>query len=177
MREGKREKEKQNQILIHAIEEKAHHPEYKAGRRSIFEELERLLPERDYPHVLSIIDCGYSLLGDESPTNQIAEEVWSFSQHLQSLVEEKHREFEEKYPKWFNENLKLHVKLTHPLNHPPSNHRSVQGERTIIGQLSSYLRPYFLTKTGIAEMIAQIFLYFYGRDYPEIDPKKIVGLL
>ena len=44
-------------------------------------------------------------------------------------------------------------------------------------QLSNYLKPYFITKTGIAEMIAQVFLYFYGRDYPEIDPKKIAILL
>jgi len=26
-------------------------------------------------------------------------------------------------------------------------------------------------------MIAQIFLYFYGRDYPEVDPKKICELI
>jgi hypothetical protein len=46
-----------------------------------------------------------------------------------------------------------------------------------VKQLSGYLKPYFITKTGIAEMIAQLFLYFYGRDYPEIDPKKIARLL
>jgi len=44
-------------------------------------------------------------------------------------------------------------------------------------QLSDYLRPYFITKTGIAEMIAQIFLYFYARDYPDIDPKEICKLI
>jgi hypothetical protein len=41
-----------------------------------------------------------------------------------------------------------------------------------VKQLSGYLKPHFITKTGIAEMIAQLLLYFYGRDYPEIDPKE-----
>jgi hypothetical protein len=163
--------------LVHAIEEKAGHPKYKAGRRSIYEELERLLLETEFSAVLSIIDRGYSLIEDEPPTNQIARELWNFSQHLTSLAEEKHKEFAEKYPDWFNENLTLQVELTHPLNHPPSDQRSSEGKNTVMRQLSAYLTPYFITRTGIAEMIAQIFLYFYGKDYPEIDPKEVAGLL
>jgi hypothetical protein len=69
------------------------------------------------------------------------------------------------------------VQVTHPLNHPPGRERSQKGKHTIMGQLSDYLRPYFITKTGIAEMIAQIFLYFYARDYPDIDPKEICKLI
>jgi len=177
MREGAGDKEKLQNTLIHTIEEKAGHPEYKAGRKSIYDELERLLPEKEYPKVLAIIDHGYSLIEDEPPTNQIANEVWSFSQHITNLVEEKHKELAEKYPEWFNDNIKLQVQVIHPLNHPPSNHRFSEGKNTIMGQLSNYLEPYFITKTGIAEMMAQIFLYFYGRDYPEIDPKKIRKLI
>ena len=51
--------------LVQAIEEKAGQPKYRAGRRSIYDELKRLLPEKEYAHVLSIIDGGYALLGDE----------------------------------------------------------------------------------------------------------------
>ena len=163
--------------LIQAIEEKAGYLKYKAGRKSIYDELERLLPDKDYPQVLSIIDRGYSLLDDEPIANQIAKEVWDFSQHIDNLVEDKHRELAEKYPEWFNDNIKLKVKLTHPLNHSPSEHRPPEGKDTIMRQLSDHLRPYFVTKIGIAKLIAQIFFYFYGRDYPEVDPKKICELI
>jgi len=171
------DKEGLENSLIQAIEQKAGHPEYRAGRKSIYDELERLLPEKEYPLVLSIIDQGYSLLEDEPITDQIAKEVRNFSKHINSLVEEKHKEFEERYPEWFNDNIKLQVQVTHPLNHPPSKQMVQKGKNTIMVQLSEYLRPYFTTKTGIAEMIAQIFIYFYGRDYPEIDPKKISSLI
>ena len=128
-------------------------------------------------HITKVVPPAELGLGDEPVTEQIEKDVWGFSQHIQRLVEEKHKELEAKYPEWFNENLKLHVQLIHPLNRPPSNHSPCKGKHTIIKQLSSYLKPYFITKTGIAEMIAQIFLYFYGRDYPEIDPKKIAIIL
>ena len=177
MREVAGEKEARKNDLIQAIEEKADHHEYRAGRRSLYDELERLLPKSEYHHVLSIIDRGYSLLEDKPLTEQIAKELWSFSRHVQRLVEEREKELQEKYPEWFNENLRLHVQLSHPLNRPPSHHSPSQGIHTIVKQLSGYLKPYFITKTGIAEMIAQLFLYFYGRDYPEIDPKKIARLL
>jgi len=109
------DKEGLENSLIQAIEQKAGHPEYRAGRKSIYDELERLLPEKEYPLVLSIIDQGYSLLEDEPITDQIAKEVRNFSKHINSLVEEKHKEFEERYPEWFNDNIKLQVQVTHPL--------------------------------------------------------------
>jgi len=171
------DKKEAKNTLIQAIEEKAGHPEFQAGRKSMYDELERLLPEKDYPSLLSIIDHGYSLIEDEPVTKQIAKQVWDFSSHINSIVEEKHRELAEKYPEWFNDNIRLQVQVTHPLNHPPSKQRSQKGKHTIMEQLSDYLRPYFITKTGIAEMIAQIFLYFYARDYPEIDPKEICKLI
>jgi len=143
----------------------------------MYDELERLLPDKDYPSVLSIIDHGYSLIEDDPVTNQIAKQVWDFSKHINNLVEEKHRELAEKYPEWFNDNIRLQVRVTHRLNHPPARERSQKGKHTIMEQLSDYLRPYFITKTGIAEMIAQIFLYFYARDYPDIDPKEICKLI
>jgi len=121
---------------------------------SFLDELERLLPEKHYHVVLLIIDRGYSLLDDEPIANQIAKEVWDFSQHIDNLVEDKHRELAEKYPEWFNANIKLKVKLPHPLNHSPSEHRPPKGKDTIMRQLSDHLRPYFVTKIGIAKMIA-----------------------
>jgi len=170
-------KEGLKDTLIQAIEEKAGLLQYRAGRDSMYDELERLLPEKDYHVVLSVIDRGYSLLDDEPIANQIAKEVWDFSQHIDNLVGDKHRELAKKYPEWFNDNIKLKVQLTHPLNHSPSEHRPPKGKDTIMRQLSDHLRPYFVTKTGIATMIAQIFFYFYGRDYPEVDPKKICELI
>jgi len=171
------DKKEAKNTLIQAIEENADHPEYQAGRKSIYDEIERLLPEKDYPLVLSVIDRGYSLIEDEPITDQIAEEIWNFSQHINSLVAEKHRELEQIYPEWFNDTIKLQVQVTHPLNQPPSKQRSQKGKHAIMEELSDYLRPYFITKTGIAEMIAQIFLYFYARDYPDIDPKEICKLI
>lgn len=171
------DKKEAKNTLIQAIEEKAGHPEYRVGRKSMYDELERLLPEKDYPSVLSIIEHGSSLIEDEPVTKQIAKQVWDFSKHINSIVEEKHRELEQIYPEWFNDNIRLQVQVTHPLNHPPARERPQKGKHTIMGQLSDYLRPYFITKTGIAEMIAQIFLYFYARDYPDIDPKEICKLI
>jgi hypothetical protein len=163
--------------LIQAIEEKAGHLEYKAGRESMYDELERLLPGQDYHGVLSIIDRGYALLEDEPIADQIAKEVWDFSQHISNLAEAKHRELAERYPEWFNDTIKLQVTVSHPLSGSPFEGRSQEGKDTVMRQLSGYLRPYFVTKIGIAKMIAQIFLYFYGRDYPEIDPKKICEII
>jgi len=177
MVEATGDKEQSKDALIQTIEEKAGHLEYRAGRDSMYDELERLLPEKHYHIVLSIIDHGYSLLDDEPIANQIAKEVWDFSQRIDNLVEDKHRELAKRYPEWFNDNIKLQVKLTHPLNHSPSEYRPPEGKDTIMRQLADYLRPYFVTNTGMAKMIAQIFLYFYGRDYPEIDPKKICELI
>ena len=175
MRAGDREASENS--LIQAIEKKAGHPEYRAGRKSIYGELERILSENEYPVVLTIIDQGYSLLEDEPITDQIAKEVRNFSTHISSLVEEKHNELEERYPEWFNDTIKLHIQVIHPLNYPPSKQMPQKGKTTIMVELSEYLRPYFHTKIGIAGMIAQIFLYFYGRDYPEIDPRKIASCI
>ncbi len=169
--------EESKDALIQAIEEKAGHLEYRAGREGMYDELEGLLPDKDYHAVLSIIDHGYALLEDEPITNQIAREVWDFSQHLCNLAEAKYKELAERYPEWFNESIKLQVKVTHPLSHSPFEGRSQEGKNTVIRQLSDYLRPYFVTKIGIAKMIAQIFLYFYGRDYPEVDPKEICEII
>jgi len=171
------DKKESANALIQAIEEKAGYLKYKAGRKSIYDELERLLPDKDCPQVLAIIDHGYSLLGDEPITSQITKEVWDFSQHIENLVEDKHNELAAKYPEWFNNNIKLKVTLIHPLNNSPIEHRPPEGKNTIMRQLADHLRPYFVTKIGIAKMIAQIFLYFYGRDYPEVDPEKICELI
>jgi hypothetical protein len=170
-------KEGLKDTLIQAIEEKAGLLQYRAGRDNMYDELERLLPEKHYHVVLSVIDRGYSLLDDEPIADQIAKEVWDFSQHIDNLVGNKHRELAKKYPEWFNANIKLKVRLSHPLNRSPSEHRPPEGKNTTMRQLSDHLRPYFVTKTGIAKMIAQIFFYFYGRDYPEVDPKKICELI
>ena len=166
-----------NEALIRAIEEKAGYPQYRAGRKSIYEELERILPEKDYTEVLSALSRGYVIYDHDPHTDEIAKELWAFSEHLHRLVEEKERELSEHYPEWFTGSLRLQVTLVHPLNRPPSNQKHARAQETIIGQLAHYLRPYFLTKTGMAELLAQIFLYFYGKDYPEVDPKKIAPLL
>ena len=85
MVEAAGDKKESANALIQAIEEKAGYLKYKTGRKSIYDELERLLPDKDYPQVLSIIDHGYSLLGDEPITSQITKEVWDFSQHINNL--------------------------------------------------------------------------------------------
>ena len=82
-----------------------------------------------------------------------------FSQHTNNLVEDKHNELAAKYPEWFNDNIKLKVKLIHPLNHSPIERRPPEGKNAIMRQLADHLRPYFVTKIGTAKMIAQIFLY------------------
>ena len=117
------DKEGLKNTLIQAIEEKAGHLEYRAGRDNMYDELERLLPEKHYHVVLSVIDRGYFRLDDEPIADQIAKELWDFSQHIDNLVGDKHRKLAKKYPEWFNANIKLKVRLTHPLNRSPSEHR------------------------------------------------------
>ena len=65
MVEAAGDREELRNTLIQAIEEKASHLEYKAGREGMYAELERRLPEKHYYRALSIIDHGYYLLEGE----------------------------------------------------------------------------------------------------------------
>ena len=156
--------------LIQEIEKKAP-KKHRRYRRDFYAKLEGILKEHYLP-VLGIIEQGYALRQND-PTTQIAKELWRYQKHLDKLVKKKHDKLEEKYPEWFSDNIRLQVQLVHPFLNPPSAHAPQKSNLTVQKQLGNYLRPCFRTKIEAAKKIAQIFLYFYGRDYPEIDPENI----
>lgn len=161
--------------LIQEIEKKAP-KEYRRYRRDFYAKLEGTL-KGQYLTVLGIIEQGYPLLEDDSTTTQIARELWKYQKCLDKSVMKKHDKLAKKCPAWFNDNIRLQIQLIHPFLNPPARHRPEEPEISIMKSLGNYLTPRFSKKIEAAEKIAQIFLYFYGRDYPEINSQNIRKLI